>query len=135
MVKCPHCGASNWNKKGTDRKGRQRLFCKNCQRSFQAPDNLPDDIPPVTIVHYSLSDEMCNAAKRSLNPIFSPNLEDVTCRLCLAKERKEHDPLKLTKNKSFSLTGEAIAILEAESEQSGLSQSKWLNKLILDSFK
>ena len=133
MVKCPHCGSSNWTRKGTDRHGHQRIRCKDCERSFKAPENLPDDISnPQTLIHYSLADTMCSAAKRSASPLFSPNLEDVNCKICLAKERKSDNPLHLTRNKSFSLTLEAIAILESESEQSGLSQSKWLNKLILD---
>ncbi|MEN6590334.1 MAG: transposase, partial [Fervidobacterium sp.] len=35
MIKCPHCGSSNFYKNGHSQSGSQQYFCKSCHKTFR----------------------------------------------------------------------------------------------------
>lgn len=129
-MQCPHCNSNQVVKKGGDRYGRQRYRCKDCGKGFGVGDKSAK--PITTPIHYSLADEMCPSAKRALSPLFTDNVDDVTCRTCRTRLLNPIDPNKLTTNKSFSLTGEAIEILRLASDDQNRSQSSIVNDLIIE---
>lgn len=128
---CPHCGSEKYIKKGSDRHGKQRVRCSDCGRGYSvdAIVSKPSEPNPV---HWSLAPEFCPNAKRAASPLFSENINEVTCRTCRNRYNHQSNPKALTRNKSFSLTGEAIELLELASDDQNKSQSAIVNDLIME---
>lgn len=128
---CPHCGSERYIKKGSDRRGRQRVKCSDCGKGYSIDLIVSEPIDP-NPVHWSLAPEFCPNAKRAASPLFSEDINEVTCRTCRTRYNRKSNPLSLTRNKSFSLTGEAIEMLELASNDQNKSQSAIVNDLIMD---
>ena len=128
---CPHCGETKYIKKGTDRAGRQRVKCVNCGKGYGL-DEIVDNEKIENPIHYSLAPDFCPAAKRAVSPLFSDDIKRVNCRICRRRFNQKTKPENLTSNKSFTLTGEAIELLESTAKTQGISQSKLVNQLILE---
>jgi hypothetical protein len=130
-MSCPKCGSESYIKKGQDRKGRQRVVCNNCGANYGIGSDT-DNAVTVPIVHYSKADLFCPAAKRYSSPLFVDDLSLVTCRVCLARANKDQYQSHLTRNKSFSLSVEAIDLLEQKAKAESISQSSLLSQLIIE---
>ena len=128
---CPHCGSDKFIKKGSDRQGKQRVKCANCGKGYSMDVIVGDPIDPDPL-HYSLAPEFCPNAKRASSPKFTDNIDLVTCRTCRSRYNRQINPNTLTRNKSFSLTGEAIEMLELASNDQNKSQSAIVNDLIIE---
>lgn len=131
MVKCPNCGSAKYIKKGSDRKGKQRVKCTECGRGYSI-NVYVDTATTAESVHYSLAPEFCPAAKRAISPLFTNKIDDVTCRTCRSRYNRQIKPNKLTSVKSFTLTGDAIDLLVSASKTEGKSQSALINELIME---
>ena len=127
---CPKCGHEGYKKKGQDRKGRQRVVCNNCGANYGIGDVSATATVP--IFHYSKADIFCPAARRSASPLYADDLDKVTCRVCLARANKDQYQKSVTRNKSFSLSIEAIDLLEQKAKAESISQSSLLSQLIIE---
>jgi len=128
---CPQCGSERYIKKGSDRQGKQRVKCSDCGKGYSL-DVIVSEAADPNPVHWSLAPEFCPNAKRAISPTFSDDINAVTCRTCRTRYNRKSNPLGLTRNKSFSLTGEAIEMLELASNDLKKSQSAIVNDLILE---
>lgn len=128
---CPHCGSEKYIKKGSDRQGKQRVKCSDCGKGYSLDAIVSEPIDPNPI-HYSLAPEFCPNAKRASSPQFTDDMSKVTCRTCRTRYNRQVNPNTLTRNKSFSLTGEAIEMLELASADLNKSQSAIVNDLIME---
>lgn len=128
---CPHCGSNKYIKKGSDRQGKQRVKCSNCGKGYSIDNIVSEPIDPDPL-HYSLAPEFCPNARRASSPRFTEDIDKVTCRTCRTRYNRQNNPQSLTRNKSFSLTGEAIEMLELASDDQNKSQSAIVNDLIME---